>query len=123
MKFKVEGVEHEFDEERLTFGEGRALEKVTGYAFGEIGEHGRDLGVIQAWVWVALKREEPTLKFSDLDDRAVSDFDFGGDEDEDETPTDGDVAPQTDAPSTSSDSSDSAISLATAPSDLGSSTV
>ena len=101
MKFKVDGVEHEFDEEKLTFGEGRALEKVTGYAFGEIGSHGDrgELTVVQAFVWVALKRSEPTLAFSDLDDRNIADFDFGGAEDEDETPTEGEAVTPTDAPS------------------------
>ena len=30
-------------------------------------------------MWVALKRDEPTLKFSDLDDRNIGDFDFEDD--------------------------------------------
>jgi hypothetical protein len=42
---------------------------------------------------VALKRSEPTLAFSALDDRAIGDYEFQPDEvedaEEDERPTDG----------------------------------
>lgn len=95
MRFSVDGDTHEFDEERLTFGEGRALETVTGYAFGELSQHASagELTVVQAFIWVALKRKEPTLKFSDLDDRAISEFEFLEDEaadaEEDARPTEG----------------------------------
>lgn len=95
MRFSVDGVKHEFDEERLTFGEGRALEKVTGHTFGELPAMSAkgDLTVMQAFIWVALKRQEPTLGFSDLDDRAISDFEFhddpAEDAEEDQRPTGG----------------------------------
>lgn len=96
MKFTVDGTQHEFDEERMTFGEGRAIEKVTGYAFGEVGEHGKELAVIQAFVWVALKRSEPTLQFSDLDDRNIGDFEFEQDDEDESDPTEGaEAEPQT----------------------------
>lgn len=91
MKFTVDGAEHEFDEERLTFGEARAIEKVTGYPFGGLDQHEGEMVVVQAMIWVALKRDEPTLKFSDLDDRSMGDFAFET-EDEDEgepDPTEG----------------------------------
>jgi hypothetical protein len=123
VKFKDNGVTVEFDEEKLTFAEGRALEKVTGYAFGAISEHGNELSVIQAWVWVALKRSEPSLKFSDLDDRQISDFEFDAEDEEPESPTSGDDGSETGAPSTSSDSSASVTSPEPAASEPGSSTI
>lgn len=85
MRFSVDGVKHEFDEERITFAEGRAIEKVTGEPFGQIARHAHEgnLTVMQAFIWVALKRDEPTLQFSDLDDRAMADFEFHEDPAED----------------------------------------
>ncbi len=84
MIFTVDDVKHEFDEDKLTFAEGRALERVTGHSFGEMGDAAKrgDLTTLQAFVWVAMKRTEPTLTFSDLDDRSIGDFEFGSDEDE-----------------------------------------
>ncbi len=92
MIFTVDGVRHEFDSDKMTFAEGRALERVTGEPFGELGNAAAagNLSVIQAFVWVAMKRVEPTLQFSDLDDRAIGDIDFEDDEtDEKEDPTGG----------------------------------
>jgi hypothetical protein len=93
MIFTVDGERHEFDEDKMTFAEGRALEKVTGHLFGELGSYAQkgDLSVLQGFVWVAMKRSEPTLKFSDLDDRSIGDFVFDDEEPEDdEVPTGGD---------------------------------
>jgi hypothetical protein len=86
MRFKVDEVEYEFDEEKLTFAEGRALEKVTGKPFGQLGPAAEEgsLVVIQGFVWVALKRSQPTLKFSDLDDRRISEFEFQEEHDEED---------------------------------------
>jgi hypothetical protein len=119
MTFTVDGVTREFDEEKLTFGEGRAIEKVTGFAFGEISEHASSgrLAVIQAFIWVALKRDEPTLTFSDLDDRNISDFvfeDAKGDDADPTTPTGGGTG------STSAASTTSVTSPTTSESVLGS---
>jgi len=60
----------EFDDGKLTFAEGRALEKVTGSPFMELAERKfmGNLTETQALVWVVFKRSEPTLRFSDLDE-------------------------------------------------------
>ncbi len=96
MIFTIDGVKHEFDEDKLTFAEGRALERVTGHSFGEMGEAAKrgDLTTLQAFVWVAMKRAEPTLTFSDLDDRSIGDFTFEGTDDE---PAEDEAADPTDA--------------------------
>ena len=94
MRFTVDDKAYDYDDATMTFAEGRAIEKATGRTFGEIGELAKSgsLSAIQALVWVAMKRTEPTLKFSDLDDRAISAFDFDDaepDEDAGADPTDG----------------------------------
>ena len=96
MKFAVDGKDYEFDDASMTFAEGRAIEKVTGVPFGEVGTLAKkgSMTAIQAMVWVAMKRAEPTLKFSDLDDRPISSVEFAvADESDDEGdeagPTDG----------------------------------
>ena len=90
MRFTVDDKAYDYDDATMTFAEGRAIEKVTGRTFGEIGELAKtgSLSAIQALVWVAMKRTEPTLKFSDLDDRAISAFTFDDPEPEPGDPTD-----------------------------------
>lgn len=92
MKFVVDGTKFEFDEDRLTFAEARAMEKATGRTMGEIGRAGgEDAASLQAMIWVAMKRSEPTLKFSDLDDMSMGSIEFLEDEptEDDADPTDG----------------------------------
>jgi hypothetical protein len=74
MRFEVEGTAYEYDPEKLTFAEARAMEAVTGKTFAEIQGDGQDMTVAQAFVWVAMKRSNPTLKFRDLDDMPVGAF-------------------------------------------------
>lgn len=77
MKFIIEGTKYEFDDSRLTFAEARALEKATGRTMGEIGQSGgTDATSLQAMIWVAMKRTDPTLKFSDLDEMSMGDIEF-----------------------------------------------
>src|SRR5512139_358070 len=86
IRFTVDGKRHEFDDDRLTLGEGRAMEKATGSTVQEIQELAKrgSLTAIQAFIWVAMKRSDPPLRFSDLDDRALADFEFEDPDDEPE---------------------------------------
>lgn len=85
MKFTLDGESYELDGARLTFGEGRAVEKVTGLPIKAVGAAAVEGSLLatQAFVWVAMKRRQPTLKFSDLDDVVLSDVQFQADEDDD----------------------------------------
>jgi len=67
--FTVEGVEYTLVQSP-TFGEARAIEKVTGKSFAAISTNPelQTMDFTQALVWVSMKRVEPTLTFSDLDD-------------------------------------------------------
>jgi hypothetical protein len=80
FRFSCDGVEYAADIARMTFAEGRAVEKVTGVAFVsvmQLYEQGRlPLSMIQALIWVTMKRKEPELRFVELDDRAIADFEF-----------------------------------------------
>lgn len=87
ISFTVDSVDYEFDEAKVTFGEARAIEKVTGHTFGKL-DNAREAGeiaVTQAFIWVAMKRKDPTLTFSGLDDLAIGDIVFH--EDPEEVPT------------------------------------
>lgn len=86
MRVTVDGKSHEFDMERLTFAEGRAIERVSGMPMSELGKGTPSLTMVQALVWVALKRDDTRLQFSDLDDRAIADFGLEQLDDEDEAP-------------------------------------
>jgi len=58
----------------ITFGEARAIEKVSGQTFAKImanPELRAEIGVLQALIWVSMKRKHPTLTFSELDDVAI----------------------------------------------------
>lgn len=84
MKFSHGDREFEFDENRLTFAEARAVERVTGITMAEAmdaASKGSALAM-QAYMWIAMKRADPPLKFSDLDDMSLADFAFTTDEPE-----------------------------------------
>jgi hypothetical protein len=98
--FKYQGTQHHLvEQDKLTFAEARAVERVTGHSFGQISSDedvASSATVTQALLWVSMKRAEPELKFSDLDDMAIGDFEW--DEPEPEQgeapdPTDADEAP------------------------------
>lgn len=80
MKFSVDGVEYELDEAKLTFGEARKVERVTGTPFAKLRHLKKtgDVGVeyVQAMVWIAMRRKKSDLEFSDLDDMAIGDVEF-----------------------------------------------
>lgn len=63
----------------MTFGEARAFEKVSGHTFAEIMSKPqlRDTTtVLQALIWVSMKRKIPTLTFGDLDDIAIDSIEW-----------------------------------------------
>lgn len=78
MKFIYKGATYEYDEDKLTFAEAKAFEKNAGATIPDlqIGQAGRSSRVIQAMLWSAMKRQEPTLKFEDLEEMRFSDFEF-----------------------------------------------
>lgn len=72
-----------FKPDRIMSTEAEAIEKVTGMTFGQWGQalmNGSSLAS-RALVWVLRKREEPTLRFRDVD-FAVGDLMVGLDEEE-----------------------------------------
>lgn len=94
-KFVVDGVEYEVVMENITFAEARAIEKVTGTSFSAVMANPslQTIDFAQALAWVSMKRVNPTLTFSDLDDMemaAVAPVDEP--EAEPEVPTVADVA-------------------------------
>lgn len=66
--FTVEDEEYVFlSDDDLTFGEACVIERTTGIRFTD--EDGRGSAeFIKAMVWVSMKRKDPTLTFSDVDD-------------------------------------------------------
>ena len=100
-KFILNGTKYDLIQSKMTFAEARAFEKVTGVKFQEFMQDQSLMGsldVVQALLWISMKRVEPSLKFSDLDDLTFDDIEWGqGDEDEEpaaeERPTEGEAAP------------------------------
>lgn len=75
MKFNIRGEIYELDDTALTFKDVRDMEKVTGILFSEqasnfIAEAG--MTGLQAVVWIAMRKKDPDLKFSDTDDIPIS---------------------------------------------------
>lgn len=86
MKFVIAGKEYDLIESKFTFAEARALERVTGLSTDEIltdTKHRGKIDVLQAMLWISMKRIEPTLTFSDLDDIEIDDIEWP-DQDDDE---------------------------------------
>lgn len=79
MKFKVNGEAYEFDDSRMTFGEARALEEVTGLNMSDLGK-GSSIATTQAFIWLAVRRRDPSVKFLDLDDWNIADLEMDGEE-------------------------------------------
>jgi hypothetical protein len=90
VKFIASGTKYEFDDAKITFAEARQVEKVTGKTMAEIGRAGggEDVTTLQAMIWVAMKRVDPTLKFVDLDDMPMGDLEMLTDDEAAEGPLD-----------------------------------
>ncbi len=69
MKITVDGQQYEFDQDRFMLSEARAIEKVCGVTFKEWGDllSGGSMEALAALVWIVQKRENPELRFSDVD--------------------------------------------------------
>jgi hypothetical protein len=76
MKFTYDGTE--YDASKLTFPEAAAFEKVTGLGFQEAGSS-KSIAVVQALVWIGIKRKQPELKFSEVT-MPIEDIEFVEDE-------------------------------------------
>lgn len=84
-EFKIDGETYSMIESKFTFAEGKALERVTGHTFQAIfrdPDVRESLDVLQALMWVSMKRVKPELKFSDLEDLAIDDIEWVEDEPE-----------------------------------------
>lgn len=67
-KFEVDGVNYEFVQSP-TFGEARAIEKVTGIPFSSMADPSKQsVDLMQALVWISMRRVDPEITFDDLDD-------------------------------------------------------
>ena len=67
-KFEVDGVNYEFVQSP-TFGEARSIEKVTGIPFASMTDPSKQsIDLMQALVWVSMRRVDPEITFDDLDD-------------------------------------------------------
>jgi hypothetical protein len=93
VKFTLDDKAGEIDLDKLMFSEGRAIEKVCGEPLGEWSKKLQQGSVlaIQALAWIALKRTNPGISFSDLDEIAINDVvvDFGQTPNDEETVDDG----------------------------------
>lgn len=85
VRVTVDGKAYEADLNRFTFAEAKAIEKKCGESMAEIMKT-KSMAAVQAIVWVVVKRGEPTLKFEDLDDREISDFDLEMVQEDEPTP-------------------------------------
>lgn len=71
------------DMEKVTFAEARAVEKVTGEPFTE-ALSSKSMESLQALIWVVLKRHNPGILFSDLDDEPITDVDMEWEKDDED---------------------------------------
>ncbi|KAF4408654.1 hypothetical protein [Streptomyces lycii] len=60
----------DLDNVKATFAEAKAAEAVANFSWVRLGQElgEGNLAVLQAALWILRKREEPTLKFADLED-------------------------------------------------------
>ena len=65
-KFEVDGVNYEFVQSP-TFGEARAIEKVTGTPFGAVDMARLSIDTVQALLWISMRRVNPDAAFEDID--------------------------------------------------------
>jgi hypothetical protein len=82
MKFTIDGTTYEMAQSKITFAEARAVEKVTGHTFQAINTDlnlRNSTDVVQAMIWISMKRSNPTLTFSDLDDIEIDGIEWEDD--------------------------------------------
>lgn len=101
MKFTIEGTTYELVQSKVTFAEARAIERVTGHTFAAITsdpELRNSTDIIQAMIWISMKRAQPTLTFSDIDDVEIDGIEWTKEDDDVAAPD-----PTQPAPSSSPD--------------------
>lgn len=81
-----------YDLSRVTIGEAAAIEKVTGKPFETLAKSPSVVGM-QALVWIAMKRADPSLRFSATEDIPFEEISVELDEDETDTEADGTSVP------------------------------
>jgi hypothetical protein len=69
MKITVSGIAYEYDSSKLMLSEARAIEKVCGCTFQEWSERLQtgSMEALAALIWLVQKRDNPELRFSDVD--------------------------------------------------------
>lgn len=87
MQFKVPGDDEVYDlvTTKLTFGEAKAVEKVTGFTMsqiGALGENEQTTDILQAMFWISMKRKNPTLAYAELDDLPIEELEYLPEDDE-----------------------------------------
>jgi hypothetical protein len=78
MRIRVKGVEHDVDPSKLSFGEGKAIEKSTGLTFKAFAEQLADGSVtaLSVFVWILVRRSDPEFRFDDVDDLGMDELEF-----------------------------------------------
>ena len=68
-EFKINEETYELDTENLLMSECIAIEKVTGFTWSEweTSVTNGSMSALKAGLWVAVKRKQPELRFSDFD--------------------------------------------------------
>jgi hypothetical protein len=82
---------YDFVTSKFTFGEAKALEKVTGLTMGAISEasaESQSVVVLQAMFWISMKRKRPTLAFVELEDVPIDDIEFIAEDDDEQASLD-----------------------------------
>jgi hypothetical protein len=84
VKFEIDhpeyGGTYELLEDRITFAEARAFEKVTGESYMALQGVQPTTDMLQAFLWISMKRQHPTLTFSDLEDIEIASVNFQDEE-------------------------------------------
>lgn len=101
MRFVIDGEKYEFDMNSLMRSEVNAVKKATGFAgMAEWAERlqANDEDARDAMIWIAVKRSQPDLKFSDLDYNIVAFAESLEVDEEPDAETDPTASPQTTDP-------------------------
>lgn len=92
MRIIVSGVEYPIT--RLTLGEGVAFEKLTGTKATSLVDEGvQSFLQLQTLVFIAMKRKNPTMRFSETENIAFEDVDLELDPGEAPEESEGEAAP------------------------------
>lgn len=88
MRITVRGEAFDVDPRKLSFGEAKRIESVTGLTFSKWGEQltAGSVTALQALVWTMMRRSRPDIRFDDIDDIEFGDLEMGGDDTDDSAP-------------------------------------